>query len=903
MMAARGRGLRLLAVVGAGLLASTAALAAEIRGTVEAGSAGNEVGITVVNTSAERPVEGVRLTLVGSPRLVTNVRIFPDQAMSVPPGRSQAFTVQFDVRPEAPAGQSETLSFRVTAQKGARLDQPNLEVTVRVVGRAVASPPTPGGSITPPGAGARPGARAGGTGPSDPRGATPVEYDWYGITASGTGFDLDVFVSGRAVLHRRTGHFTEVHRVQRGEPIAALLAEVRATVEKPLCDGLGLGTASRPAFWEQLSVTASGPHATRAEAEATFRPSPMRWLDAGQPADRAEVFRRFGCGGGGVASGEAGRAGGGGSSGPGAAGGPGGPAGAPPGAGEARPPIAAGPGSAGAPDPKSPQTAALIRQWLGVAEPPDNARGARLRYDEWGRAVGTGVSGETISPRARPDAAGGMSPAEFAWTLRDRLDSLDHCTLGEFVTRGGVTAGCQGRHGAPPPRAIAGVVGLKRDEAEGRLRAAGFVPELVEGDPPRSPGEADTVQSQAPAAGARGAAGSRVRVVVRPPWVDPARPVPDVRARTWADAQSALQRAGFQTELVGGAPAPSKQHEYTVQTQSPAAGASLQAGGKVTLQVYAAYPAPTAVPDVRGLDHAQATARLQAAGLVAEFVGGDPPRSAAEAHQVQWTRPAAGDAVAPGSRVEVAIRPKYRAPAATVPDVRGLDHAQATARLQAAGLVADFVGGDPPRSKAEEHMVQWTRPAAGATAAPGSRVEVAIRPGYREPAASVRRIPPAPAPVARPDPGPAPSREVLSGPVTPGGPGGVFATEADLCALLQPSLTPGRRFTRDPQSRPDRLCMMNGDGNLHGAFLGKADSPAAARQNALSLLSAGIPEIPGYGDAAWEELQVISRRQTVFHIGFVRDTYFFIGSVDTRTGTPNEIRDIARRVDESLARP
>jgi hypothetical protein len=100
-----------------------------------------------------------------------------------------------------------------------------------------------------------------------------------------------------------------------------------------------------------------------------------------------------------------------------------------------------------------------------------------------------------------------------------------------------------------------------------------------------------------------------------------------------------------------------------------------------------------------------------------------------------------------------------------VPDVVGLDHAQATARLQAAGLVADFVGGDPPRTSAEANKVQWTKPRAGDRAEPGSRVEVAIRPGYREPTSPGPATPPGPSGPPGPGPGPAAPREVLSGPV------------------------------------------------------------------------------------------------------------------------------------------
>ncbi len=192
-----------------------------------------------------------------------------------------------------------------------------------------------------------------------------------------------------------------------------------------------------------------------------------------------------------------------------------------------RPGSAPGPVDPSRLDPRSPDVAPLIRQWMGVAEPPDNARGARLRYDEWGRMVGAGVNREQITAGARPDGAGGMASTEYVWTLRDRLDSVNHCTLGEYVVamlESASIARCQGRHKAPPPRRVMNYAGLPAQEAESRVRALGLVPDLIGGDPAPSREQEYTVQSQDPQGGSQLREGERVTLTIHSGYAAPERP-------------------------------------------------------------------------------------------------------------------------------------------------------------------------------------------------------------------------------------------------------------------------------------------------------------------------------------------------------------------------------------------
>jgi len=108
------------------------------------------------------------------------------------------------------------------------------------------------------------------------------------------------------------------------------------------------------------------------------------------------------------------------------------------------------------PDPKNPNTTALINEWINLAKPPINATDcAKTRYEAWGRAVGR-TRTTTLQASDKPDNAGGRSSPEYLWSIRDQLDSIDHCTLGEYVTaklgNQSITH-CKGRYKPKGPKA------------------------------------------------------------------------------------------------------------------------------------------------------------------------------------------------------------------------------------------------------------------------------------------------------------------------------------------------------------------------------------------------------------------------------------------------------------------
>ncbi len=99
---------------------------------------------------------------------------------------------------------------------------------------------------------------------------------------------------------------------------------------------------------------------------------------------------------------------------------------------------------------KGPERDGLIRQWISAAEPPLNAlKGYNLHYNKWGVMIGRTNSGIISATPGRPDNSAGMRSEDYLWGYRTQLDSVNHCTLEEFVManlRGEPTDHCIGRY-------------------------------------------------------------------------------------------------------------------------------------------------------------------------------------------------------------------------------------------------------------------------------------------------------------------------------------------------------------------------------------------------------------------------------------------------------------------------
>ncbi len=251
-------------------------------------------------------------------------------------------------------------------------------------------------------------------------------------------------------------------------------------------------------------------------------------------------------------------------------------------------------------DPTGRDVAPLIREWLTVAEPVENAGGASFRYDAWGRLVGSAAPGMGRTVGAQPPPDGGGVPEAYAWRQRTKLDSIDHCTLEQYVMAkmgDASTSHCAGRYRRTV--AVPDVTGLPLADAVGQLRRQGLeiVPRLLGPAPSRE--LAGRVATQRPSRASRLAPGAKVEVDVHGNYTEPRAGVPDLRGLTLPEAQRVLRDAGLGIEpsLLGAAPTAAQ--ALKIHAQTPAPGATVAPGTAVRIDLWGEYAAPPPAPPAR----------------------------------------------------------------------------------------------------------------------------------------------------------------------------------------------------------------------------------------------------------------------------------------------------------------
>ena len=185
--------------------------------------------------------------------------------------------------------------------------------------------------------------------------------------------------------------------------------------------------------------------------------------------------------------------------------------------------------------------------------------------------------------------------------------------------------------------------------------------------------------------------------------------VPEIVGRTQEEAQSAITRAG----LVWGTP--TRAYSDTVVSGSvisckPPTGTAIPIGQAVTAVISRGVEQKT-VPDVVGRTEQEARTAITGAGLTVGAVTNDYSPTV-ESGRVISSDPKAGQSINHSSAVALVVS-KGRRPA-TVPDVKGMTVADATAALQKAGLVLGTTTEDYSDS-VESGKVISSNPAAGAS--------------------------------------------------------------------------------------------------------------------------------------------------------------------------------------------
>lgn len=153
----------------------------------------------------------------------------------------------------------------------------------------------------------------------------------------------------------------------------------------------------------------------------------------------------------------------------------------------------------------------------------------------------------------------------------------------------------------------------------------------------------------------------------------------------------------------------------------------------------AARPLLVHVPDLLRLAADAAKAKIEALGLVAGIVGGDPAPEPELAFRVQAQDPPPGTAVRPGSRVAVRLFGQAVPKMVRVPNVLSGTAERARQVLVGAGLTAAITAGGPAPPAFAAGMVAEQEPREGSMVPAGSAVRVTI---FGEPMRPKVRVPP-----------------------------------------------------------------------------------------------------------------------------------------------------------------
>jgi len=257
----------------------------------------------------------------------------------------------------------------------------------------------------------------------------------------------------------------------------------------------------------------------------------------------------------------------------------------------------------GALDPNSPDPSALIREWLGVAEPPENATlGADLHYNEWGVKLGRTLGGVISGTPGRPDDVGARTSPEYVWGLRDRLDSVDHCTVGEYVSarlESASIAHCAGRY--PRTVAVPRVRGMAVERAVEEIGRSGLEARPTMVGPAPSRELANSVADQRPSSTARLVRGAVVEIEFYGDYDEPLVVMPDLVGQSETLAVAWLEDLGLRPAVRRAGSAPAADSAGKVAAQSRPPEAELSPGEEVMLFVFGApatVPVVTPVPEV-----------------------------------------------------------------------------------------------------------------------------------------------------------------------------------------------------------------------------------------------------------------------------------------------------------------
>jgi beta-lactam-binding protein with PASTA domain len=300
-------------------------------------------------------------------------------------------------------------------------------------------------------------------------------------------------------------------------------------------------------------------------------------------------------------------------------------------------------------DPKKEDTARLIREWITTARPPENAvEGNNVCYSNKGNVIGT-VRGGVIESRHE---TGGIDPV-YLWTNKKQLDSIDHCTMEQYVVarlKNESISRCAGRYGA-----VRNLKGMLLADAKAVVTRAGFEPIVAPGSPAKTAEQNGTIERQEPGPEIYLRKGQTLTLTVHSPYVPAGVVLPDFTGKRLGESRKWLEEQSLIVKVNPGAPAPVAEKSGTIEKQGPAPGTQVKEGDTVSLTVHSNYVSNDLlnVPDLRGLFYPDAKRKLEALGLSIVWRDGGLPNQRALADTFQKQEPSPGTKVSKGSTVFV----------------------------------------------------------------------------------------------------------------------------------------------------------------------------------------------------------------------------------------------------------
>lgn len=372
--------------------------------------------------------------------------------------------------------------------------------------------------------------------------------------------------------------------------------------------------------------------------------------------------------------------------------------------------------------PDHPNIIALINEWVARAEPPQNAtEGGNFRYNQWGQLTGTSASGGRATPNGPPDVANGRTPVEHMWSTRHEADSVDHCTLGNYIDlklADQPISQCTGRYQPVVPN----LVGKAVAAAKSTLNSRNLTVNINVGKPAPTASLAGSIERQGVAGQTQLPKGSVVEL-----WVHTAYLGDLVLLNSWvgkpiAEAKKALEDNGVKVAIEIGTPAKSEAASNTVEEQIPQGAMRVKRGSKVTLLMHTQFVDQVVLKSMRGMPIAEAKAKLIQQGLQVSISISGPAKSRNRSETVESQSPVAGLKVARGSNVTLKVYSRY-VDMVLIPRVVGLTYQEASTSLQGAGFRMPV---ESVNNSANSIVTSQT-PAAGIKALRGTTVSIDVR--------------------------------------------------------------------------------------------------------------------------------------------------------------------------------